>query len=464
LQVQGAEIGQLTLAEPQEMTGEVTSIVSEVAGRLSTHIENLRLTEETERALAGTEALYQGSERVVRANTLDDVLQALIESTALQQLDGVSILLHDEVVTTNERPESVTAAASWGESKDKVPVGVTMTVQEFPFARFIDPEKPTIMRDFTTDHRIDDTTRAFLETTGMRSPAIFPLVVGRQWIGLLSGQAATPLQMNDEEMRQIDSLADQAAAVIQSKRLFEQVQEALLETQALYDFSGQLNAAADLDDIVQAVALPEISPEARNVTLSLLDVGETGQPEWATLVASWPGEEIASTVPLGTRFHLPELPTAKLWISNPHVPVLIEDIESDERLDQLTRQIYQQAETRASVIMPLSIGGQWLGLLILNWAEPKQFTERDERLYKSVATQTAVALSNQQLLEQSQERARRERMLRQITARVRGSADVESIMQTAVQEVGQALGRKAFIYLGNGNQEQPETSVEEKET
>jgi hypothetical protein len=37
-------------------------------------------------------------------------------------------------------------------------------------------------------------------------------------------------------------------------------------------------------------------------------------------------------------------------------------------------------------------------------------------------------------------------------------------MRTAAQEVGQVLGRPAFVYLGNGdNGEQPQTSEEEKE-
>lgn len=467
LAVRGETIGYLEVAETNGVDGETTELLTAVAERLSAHIENLRLTEQTERALAGTEALYQGSERVVRANTVDDVLQALIETTALQQFNGVSILLYDEPTRTETIPASATVVAA-RERSGKTPIllspGSHHVTAEFPLARFFNRHGPTIMKDIATDERIDERMQALFRSLGTQGLAVFPLVVGDLWIGIVTADSDTTLEINDEQIRQIDSLVDQAAAVIQSKRLFEQVQEALLEAQALYDFSGQLNAATDLDDIVQAVTSPEISAEAENVALVLLDLDETGQPEWATFAASWQSDEAVTSDPLGTRFYLPELPIAKLWISNPHAPLLIEDIESDERLDPQTRQIYQQTGTRASVIMPLSLGGQWLGLIVLTWMEPQQFTERDERLYKSVATQTAIALSNQQLLEQTQQTARRERMLRQITARVRGSADVESIMQTAVQEVGQALGRKAFIYLGNGNQEQSETSVEEKET
>ena len=48
-----------------------------------------------------------------------------------------------------------------------------------------------------------------------------------------------------------------------------------------------------------------------------------------------------------------------------------------------------------------------------------------------------------------QGRARREQMLRAIAAKVRSSTDVDSIMRTAVTEIGRTLGRRAFIKLSD---------------
>jgi GAF domain-containing protein len=52
-----------------------------------------------------------------------------------------------------------------------------------------------------------------------------------------------------------------------------------------------------------------------------------------------------------------------------------------------------------------------------------------------------------------QARAKREQILREITAQVRGKADVDTIMRTAAQEVGRALGRQSFVYLREDDQE-----------
>ena len=58
---------------------------------------------------------------------------------------------------------------------------------------------------------------------------------------------------------------------------------------------------------------------------------------------------------------------------------------------------------------------------------------------EAVATQAALALENAQLVEASQLTARREHMLAEITGKVWASPTIESILGTAVEELGQAL-------------------------
>jgi GAF domain-containing protein len=109
---------------------------------------------------------------------------------------------------------------------------------------------------------------------------------------------------------------------------------------------------------------------------------------------------------------------------------------------------------------PILFGDEALGVIALQSFEtPHLFNEHHLELLNAVASQTASALANARLFQQVQMRARREELLRQITAEVRRSIDMETIMRTAVQEVGQALGRRAFIYLGD--EPQPLTSDKE---
>jgi GAF domain-containing protein len=100
--------------------------------------------------------------------------------------------------------------------------------------------------------------------------------------------------------------------------------------------------------------------------------------------------------------------------------------------------------------VPLMIGDQVQGVMaVQDYATPRAYTGDDQRRLAAVASQAAIALQNARLFEQIQERARREQTLRQITTRVRGSVDPDTIVRTAVRELGTALGRRAFVRMGS---------------
>ncbi|HXV99030.1 MAG TPA: GAF domain-containing protein, partial [Anaerolineae bacterium] len=133
-------------------------------------------------------------------------------------------------------------------------------------------------------------------------------------------------------------------------------------------------------------------------------------------------------------------------------------------------------ETRSEMAVPLIVGDNVLGVLDVQANVINRFTEEDVPIKTTLAGQIAVALENtrlfekqraltsesRHLLEQTQARASREQILREVTARVRSSVDPDTIMRIAAQEVGKALGRPAFVYLGNG--EGSQTSTRKNET
>jgi GAF domain-containing protein len=95
------------------------------------------------------------------------------------------------------------------------------------------------------------------------------------------------------------------------------------------------------------------------------------------------------------------------------------------------------------------------------WDTPRSYDEQHLRILTAVAAQAAIAIENARLFEQIQARARRERILREVTAKVRGATDADSIMRTAVQEIGRALGRRTFVYLNKDQQYETEITKEE---
>jgi adenylate cyclase len=107
------------------------------------------------------------------------------------------------------------------------------------------------------------------------------------------------------------------------------------------------------------------------------------------------------------------------------------------------------AVVRAALSVPIKLRGQVIGVLDLHEAdEARLWTEHEIALAEAVAEQLALALESARLFEQTQARARREALTRRITDRIRDAMDVDAMLKTAIQELGQALGApRVYIRL-----------------
>jgi GAF domain-containing protein len=89
----------------------------------------------------------------------------------------------------------------------------------------------------------------------------------------------------------------------------------------------------------------------------------------------------------------------------------------------------------------------------------REWTDDEVALVEAVADQMALAIENAHLLEETQRRAEREQTLSQMTARFTRSLDIDTLLQTAVRELGQLLQvDETSVYLGT----LPGHEVEEK--
>ena len=87
-------------------------------------------------------------------------------------------------------------------------------------------------------------------------------------------------------------------------------------------------------------------------------------------------------------------------------------------------------------------------LAVQDYHTPQTFSDADREMLIAIAGQASIAIQNARLFEELEMRARHEQALRKITSRVRSATDPESIIRTAVRELGIALGRRAFARLG----------------
>ena len=92
----------------------------------------------------------------------------------------------------------------------------------------------------------------------------------------------------------------------------------------------------------------------------------------------------------------------------------------------------------SGVRVPLRLRDQDIGYLELT-GSGQTWTEQTRTLVETVSGQVALALESARLFDQTQRLAGRERLVNEITSRIRASSTVPSILQTAARELAAAL-------------------------
>jgi GAF domain-containing protein len=86
------------------------------------------------------------------------------------------------------------------------------------------------------------------------------------------------------------------------------------------------------------------------------------------------------------------------------------------------------------------VGTRVLGVLDVQHNVRDGLAETDVELLQSIANQVAIALQNIRLFADMQQQADHEALVNRITQRIQSTATIESALQVAVRELGQALG------------------------
>jgi GAF domain-containing protein len=102
----------------------------------------------------------------------------------------------------------------------------------------------------------------------------------------------------------------------------------------------------------------------------------------------------------------------------------------------------------ATIAVPIKLRGQTIGVLDVRSKKGEREWTRDEiALLEAAAERAALALENARLVESAERRASRERAIGEISTRIGAVSGVESILQTAVEELGRKIGGAAEVIL-----------------
>jgi GAF domain-containing protein len=217
-----------------------------------------------------------------------------------------------------------------------------------------------------------------------RSEMAVALKVSNKIIGVIDIQSQESNAFTNEDTEVFAALADQIAIAIENVRLFENTQKSLSESETIY----------------------------RQYLRS----------EWGRLTSEEKltgfQYKITGAVPLDAPLERPDF---RLAMQSGDISV-----QKDEK-------------DESSLVVPIKLRGEILGVVNIRQPGNKSWSKDEIELIQSVTDRLAISAENARLFEESQQRASLEQAIGEISSKLSSSVDLNTVLQTAAEELGRVL-------------------------
>jgi len=219
------------------------NLLSTVAQQVGFAIENARLYEETKKRASQLETLAEVSKTIVSNQYLKEILQLIVTMTAEMMNSKIcSIMLLDE----KKQELFIEATQSLSEEYIKKP---PLKVGESISGKVVKEKKPITVLDVTKEPGYKYPQIAKKE--GICSMLAVPMIIKDKVIGVINSYTATEHKFSEDEIKILQSVANQAAAAIENTKLIEEIlsiREALEVRKLVERAKGILMKELEIDE------------------------------------------------------------------------------------------------------------------------------------------------------------------------------------------------------------------------
>jgi GAF domain-containing protein len=234
----------------------------------------------------------------------------------------------------------------------------------------------------------DTVRRTTAELPETRSEAALPLRSRGQVLGALTVQSTQPDIFDQDIITVLQTMADQIGIALENARL-------LAESQAAVEISRRASGELSREgwrQLIHTQAMAGVRSAESGVTVvSNMEAGDV-----------WPAEA-RHALRTGQTVHA----------TDPGDPV--------------------------PMAVPVQVRGNVIGVIDTFKPSGSQWTPEEITLAETLAEQLGIALESARLYQDTRERAARERLVGEVTGRIRETLDMETMLRTATGEIRQAL-------------------------
>jgi len=428
-----------------------------VGNHIAATIHNIRLHENTKRNLQEISTLYQASHHIAQADKVADIID--IAANSLKQAPFMSaVLLADHkrlIVYDIQDRDSADGDGKSGEAGiHQPPVNQEGSRQPGKEAGS-DWEWPSIspaelISHFkTNEYQLIDLEKpdtfpepllAIPRQYGCKMAALFPIIADGNLEAIFILGTRHKKLLSDTSIQPYASLSEQTTTALDKVYALQKVEKRLTALQTLNTVSQAVSTETDMQSLYRSVhnEVTQIMGEV-NFIIALYDKHSH--------MINIPYMYESHTVKTVDPFPLGEGLTSILIRTRK--PLMI--VEDTEKRTRELGAIVLGAPAKSWMGVPLLIGGEAIGAMIVQDLEVEfRFDEDDLRLMSTLALQVAAGFRNARLLESTYHQAIRDRLLHEISQKIRSSSDMHTILKTTAQELGKYTGaRRAHIEVGS---------------
>ena len=421
LLAQGESIGALIIQDldhEHAFNEDDLQFVSSVANQVSSSIYNIRVLEESRQTALQFETAAEIARDISSSLDLDELLKKatnLIRSRF--DFYHATVFLRDapgEFVIIREATGE--AGAQMKRASHKLGVGSKSVVG------YVAGNGESLI---VNDTARDATYYANPLLPDTRAEAAIALKIGDRIVGVLDVQSKQAFAFDENNLRTLQILADQLAIAVVNSELFAETQEHLAQHRLLHHITTTAASGTTLDEALQsAVNGLQVTLGGDRVSIMLADREKKMLQVRAAI--GYANDVYEMRIPVGNGI--------TGWAAAHRRTLRINNVQED------TRYIAGSAGIRSEMAVPLVYRSELLGILNVESEQLSAYTETDEELLGTLGGSLAAIIANARLLEQIRAQAERERVLYEITDKIRRTTDMQTILTTTVSELTRAVG------------------------
>ena len=377
-------IGALTVFDtvPRQWQADELQILALLAGQTAIALEKVRLFEADRQRAAQLAMLNEIGQAITSTLDLDLMLVTLLEKVRRATMAEAS-----SVALIEKESGDLVFRQAMGGAVQAI-VGLRLPPGEGVVGWVAEHRKSVKLDEAALDmrHHVLHNTAGFVT----RSLVCVPLIVRDTVTGVLELVNSQHGHFSQDDVQLLESVAAQAAIVIENARLFEMEHSARKQLETLYRIGQAINSTLEADAILE-----RLTDEA---------VQATQATQGSALVAH-PGQGVFERVSL--RGYSPEQAEAARRDALPldrglngrayrlQQPVYIDDVTTDPEYHPLI------PTTRSELAVPIVRSGQVIGNLDLQSPVVNAFHAVDLQYLQALTDQVAIALENARLFEET---------------------------------------------------------------